>query len=195
MNELRKYCLGSKVKNFFRCLGGTIFIIGLYVFGFIMLDNMNLADTPLDMPSLILAGFLILILLSLYRNIIVKPKKFFNKRIEYFRQNNVLQLVLNDFSQGVRKCRDRVIFGYNCIIAKDCGYIFFYNEIQKAYIDTVTTTDTDSDTGVTTTDTTDYFAVDVNGKKYHMCEYSGRRNEWNEIKTFLTLKNGNIQVR
>ncbi len=195
MNELRKYCLGSRVKNVFRCIGWTILFFGFYVFGFVMLDNMNIAKSPTDKGALILAGVLIFTLLLLYRSIIVKPKRFFNRRIEYFKQNNALQLVLNDFSQGVRKCCGCVIFGYNCLIAKDCGYIFFYSEIQKAYIDTVTTTDTDSDTGVTTTDSTDYFAVVVNGTKYHMCEYSGRRNEWSEIRTFLTLKNPDIQVR
>ncbi len=195
MNELRKYCLGSRVKNVFRCIGWTILFFGFYVFGFVMLDNMNIAKSPTDKGALILAGVLILILLLLYRSIIVKPKRFFNRRIEYFKQNNALQLVLNDFSQGVRKCGGRVIFGYNCLIAKECGYIFFYNEISKAYIDTVTTTDTDSNTGVTTTDTTNYLAVVVNGKKYHMCEYLGGRNEWSEMRTFLTLKNPNIQVR
>ena len=195
MNELRKYCLGSKVKSFFGTIGLTVLFFGFYVFGFVMLDNMNLAESPKDRNALILAVVLIFLLVLLYRNIFIKPKRFFNKRIEYFIKNNVLELVLNDFSQGVKKCGGDVILGYNCMIARNCGYIFFYSEIQKAYIDTVTTTDTDSDTGATTTDTTDYFAVDVNGKRYHMCEYRGRRNEWAEIKTFLTLKNPNIQVR
>ena len=195
MYELRKYCLGSKVKKFFGVLGLTILFFGFYVFGFIMLDNMNIAKNPTDKGALILAGVLIFILLLLYRSIFIIPKRFFNTRIEYFKQNNVLQLVLNDFSQGVKKCGGDVILGFNCMIAKNCGYIFFYSEIQQAYIDTVTTTDTDSDTGVTTTDSTDYFAVVVNGKKYHMCEFRGRRNEWGEIGTFLTLKNPNIQVR
>ncbi len=190
MNELRKYCLPSPVRTVFCCIGVVIFFIGMYLFGFLMLCNMNLAEKPTDKGALILAGFQILILLRLYKICIVDPKRRFNNKIAYLKRNNLMDLVLNDFSQGVKMCSDCVIFGYNCIIAKDNGYIFFYNEIEKAYIDTVTTTDTNDDTT-----TTDYFSVVVGRKKHHICEFSGRRNEWNEIKTFLALKNPNIQVR
>ena len=195
MDELKKYCLGSKLKNTFRKIGFVLLFLFFYVFGFIMLDAMNLAKTPLEMPALILAGFLIFVFLLAYRKIFIEPNRFFNERIEYFRQNNLLQLVLNDFSQGVRKCAGRVIFGYNCIIAKECGgYIFFYNEITKACIYTETTYTEDPNTGRRDSKTTDYLAVVVNGTQFSLCEYIGRRNEWNEMKTFLKLKNPNIQV-
>lgn len=183
LKQLKKYCLPNKIKLFIKYVLGYI---SCYVLMYVLLSSLNVvsSDTKLfNTQFLLLLCVVLLFLLLIYYRYVIKPRKNFDKRMKYFKKNNMYERVINDFKNGTQMYNNNLIVGKDCLIGKDHGLIIFYNEIESInrYL-----SHSNSEKC--------YIQITADGKKYNLCEITKNIGEWKKLTTHLNLKNNCIHI-
>ena len=135
MDELKEYCVPYGSLRKLR----VYIIILMVIIVFVAYKTIGSKYVPFNMTifnicSVFIAFFLGWLLYFIIKRIIfVKQKKLFESRIQHFKNQEVLDYILEDFRTGERQLGGNVIVGQDCLIGANSGMIARYEEIQRLY--------------------------------------------------------------
>ena len=121
----------------------------------------------------------------------VECAKIYDKRVKYFRDQGVLDLLKSDFSNGVQLFGGDLTVGKMFLFGKNTGMIVMFQEITRFFIHVHTT---EYESGRTPTKKFELKFVAGN-KHYVLCKIPNKNmntSEWNQFCNFISLKNPNI---
>lgn len=135
MDELKKYCVPySNLKKLRVYIIILMFIIIFVAYKTIRNVFISLDAIIFNSASVLVAficGWFLYFVIK--RQIFDKQLKLFESRVQYFKHNEVMDYILNDFNTGERQLGGCIIVGQNCLIGNNTGMIAMYDEIQRVY--------------------------------------------------------------
>ncbi len=135
MDELRKYCVPYGVLMKLR----VYIIILMAIIVFVAYKTIRGRYVTIDfalfnMCSVAIAFLFGWILYFLIKKMVFdKQLKLFESRVQYFKNNELLDFVLRDFNTGERQLGGSIIVGQDCLIGANTGMIAWYDDIQRIY--------------------------------------------------------------
>lgn len=188
MEKINKYCLPGMIKGLAIFYGVLIFAGIIWIFTNATYDKNGISDLCI---RLVFAFVFMLSDILFYHLSYGKSAKIYDKRVKYFRDQGVLDLLKSDFSNGVQLFGGDLTVGKMFLFGKNTGMIVMFQEITRFFIHVHTT---EYESGRTPTKKFELKFVAGN-KHYVLCKIPNKNmntSEWNQFCNFISLKNPNI---
>ncbi len=141
MKKMRRYCVGSGIVNLISVIVIAAALEVIYLFclkpqGVSAADLLEFAKRIFYKYSDIknfLVGFAVIAAVIVIA-VVIRPSIRFNKCIKKFREQGILESVINDFENSIFLFDKKTKIGNKCIFYKDEGFILLLDEIKSARI-------------------------------------------------------------